>query len=584
MLVSVVVVVLLVAMNLNIIAAKRKTYRMVAFKFTYLQYIDEVLHNKIPVCKKVKQAVQRHVSDMKKAEEGSFPYYFDHKKAQKAITFFSYLVHTEGELAGQRLKSEPWQQFIIASLYGWRRRDNNKRRFRRAYIQVARKNGKSFLAAGVALYDLMTEKGAQVYSGATTSKQARIVFEDAKRTVRYSSDLKKYVKTFANSITCGDGIFRPLSSKTDSFDGLNPSCAIIDEYHAHKNSSLIDVLDTGMRARSQPLMFIITTAGNDRNVPCFEEYEKVGKILAGARGYENEEYFCIVYELEKGDDWKNEKNWYKANPNLGVSVKIDSMRLACKNALTKSTDEDAFRTKNLNEWLNVSEVWINNRQWAKCIKRFAEKNLAGLRCWGALDLSKRIDFTAFTWYFALPNGKRYAKHYFFIPEAQIDAKMRQDSYLIRQWIKQGYIFATPGETVDYSFMFEKIIADSKLYDVQEIAYDRNLAEFLIQDLAVQFNCVEFSQSITGMSEPSKAWEQAIVSSQIIDNNPVMEWMVSCATVKPDANGNIKPIKPDANKTTKRIDGVITSIMANNRLEVALADEAKGSISVEDMFF
>ena len=552
--------------------------------FTYLQYIDDILSGKILACKKVKQAVQRHVNDIKKAEEGSFPYYFDHKKAQQAICFFGQLVHTKGKLAGQKLKTEPWQQFIIAEIYGWRRIDNNKRRFRRAYIQVARKNGKSFLASGVALYDLLTEPGAEVVSAATKKDQAKIVFDDAKKTVQYSPDLKKYIKPLAHSLTCGDGSMKPLASDSNTLDGLNPSCAIIDEYHAHKTDELLAVIETGMRARSQPLMFIITTAGNDKNVPCYEEYEKVGKLLSGAKGYENEEYFCIIYELEKGDDWKNEKNWYKANPNLGVSVEIDSMRFAFKNALQKTTDEAAFRTKNLNEWLNVAEVWINDRQWSKCIKRFAEKNLLGLRCWGGIDLSKRLDFTALTWYFEVKNGKRYAKHYFFIPEGQIDAKMRQDSYLIRQWIKQGYIIATPGETQDFSYMLNIIREDSKKYDIQEIAYDRNLAEYLIQDLEAEFTCVEFSQSIIGMSEPSKAWEQAITEGIIIDNNPVMAWMVSCATVKPDANGNIKPIKPDVNKTSKRIDGVITSIMANNRLEVALADETKASVAVEDMFF
>lgn len=552
--------------------------------FTYLQYIDDILSGKIPSCKKVKQAVQRHVNDIKKSEEGISPFYFDHKKAQQAILFFHQLVHTKGKLAGQKLKTEPWQQFIIAALYGWRRRDNNKRRFRRAYIQVARKNGKSFLASGVALYDLLTEPGAEVVSAATKKDQAKIVFDDAKKTVQYSPDLKKYIKPLAHSLTCGDGSMKPLASDSNTLDGLNPSCAIIDEYHAHKTDELLAVIETGMRARSQPLMFIITTAGNDKNVPCYEEYEKVGKLLSGAKGYENEEYFCIVYELEKGDDWKNEKNWYKANPNLGVSVEIDSMRFAYKNALQKTTDEAAFRTKNLNEWLNVAEVWINDRQWSKCLKRFAEKNLDGLRCWGGIDLSKRLDFTVLTWYFELKNGKRYAKHYFFIPEGQIDAKMRQDSYLIRQWIKQGYIIATPGETQDFTYMLNIIREDSKKYDIQEIAYDRNLAEYLIQDLEAEFTCVEFSQSITGMSEPSKAWEQAITEGKIIDNNPVMAWMVSCATVKPDVNGNIKPIKPDVNKTSKRIDGVITSIMANNRLEVALADEAKGNVAVEDMFF
>ena len=546
-------------------------------KFTYLQYINQISNSKIPACKMVKLAVKRHVADMKASEEGTFPYVFDQKRAQAAIIFFSQLVHTKGKLAGQKLKPEPWQQFIIAMLYGWRRRDNGKRRFRRAYIQVARKNGKSFIAAGVSLYDLMTEPGAEVYSAATKKDQARIVFDDAKKTVQYSADLKKFVKPLAHSLTCRDGTMKPLASDSNTLDGLNPSCAIIDEYHAHKTTELLDVLDTGMRARTQPLMFIITTAGNNRNAPCFEEYEKCKKMLSGAAGYENDEYFSIIYELDKGDDWKNEKNWYKANPNLGVSVEMDAMRSAYKEACLSASAETAFRTKNLNEWLNVAEVWINERRWSKCLRRFNENNLAGLRCWGGIDLSKRLDFTVL-------NGKRYAKHYFYIPEGQIDAKMKQDSYRIREWIKQGYIIATPGDTQDFSFMLKQILEDAKKYDIQEIAYDRNLAEYLIQDLEAEFDCVEFSQSITGMSEPSKAWEQAIADGKIIDNNPVMAWMVSCTTVKPDANGNIKPIKPDTNKTSKRIDGVITSIMANNRLEITLADEAKAPVSVDDMVF
>ena len=403
------------------------------FKFTYLEYIREVTSGKVPVCKMVKLAVKRHVSDLKKSKAGTFPYYFDQKKAQSAIIFFSLLVHTKGKLAGQKLKPEPWQQFIIAMIYGWRRVDNNKRRFRKAYIQVARKNGKSFLAAGVSLYDLITEPGAEVYSAATKKDQARIVFDDAKKTVQYSKDLKKYIKPLAHSLTCADGSMKPLASDSNTLDGLNPSCAIIDEYHAHKTTELIDVIDTGMRARQQPLMFIITTAGNNRNAPCFEEYENCKKLLSGADGYENDEYFCIIYELDKGDDWKEERNWYKANPNLGVSVELDAMRAAFREAMLSATKETAFRTKNLNEWMNIAEAWITEQRWSKCYQKYNENKLLKLRCYGGIDLSKRLDFTVLTWYFLLPNGKRYAKHYFYIPEGQIDAKMKQDSYRIRQY-------------------------------------------------------------------------------------------------------------------------------------------------------
>lgn len=547
--------------------------------YSYTQYISDVSTNKIPVCKKVKLAVKRHVEDMKAAEKGTFPYYFDHDKAQRAIDFFRLLTHTKGKMAGQKLEPEPWQQFIISEIYGWRRQDNGMRRFTRAYIQIPRKNGKTFLSSGFGLYDLISEPGSEVYSAACKRDQASRSFNDAKNSVRYSKVLRKFIQPYAHALKFKDGTFQALSSDSHTLDGLNPSCAIIDEYHAHKTDELLNVIETGMSARQQPLLFIITTAGNDRNVPCYEEYERVGKILERARGYENDHYFCIVYELDSGDDWKNEKNWYKANPNLGISVEIDDLRTKYENALQKSTDEASFRTKNLNEWLNVADAWIKASAWKKCNRRFNEDKLGGLRCWGGIDLSKRLDITAFTWYFDISKyipGKRYAKHYFFIPEGQIDAKMRGDSYLIRQWIKQGYMFATPGDVVDYDFMFNRIIEDAKKYEVQEIAYDRNLAEHLIQRLSDIFTCVEFNQSISGISEPSKAWEQLIVEGNLIDNNPVMAWMVACTTVRPDANGNIKPLKPDVNKSTKRIDGVYTSVMANNRLEMALADEAQAA--------
>ena len=551
--------------------------------YTYNEYINDISKGHIPACKKVKQAVLRHINDLKAAEKGTFPYHFDDSYAQRAVDFFGELVHTKGEFAGKKLHPEPWQQFIIAMLYGWRRNDNGLRRFRRAYIQIARKNGKTFFSSGVGLYDLMSEPGSEVYSAATKHDQAMRCFADAKNSVKYSKTFRKYITSLAHALTFRDGKMTALSSDSKTLDGLNPSCAIIDEYHAHKTDELLNVIESGMSSRRQPMLFIITTAGHDRNVPCYEEYERVSKILAGVKGYENETYFCIVYELDPKDDWKNEKNWYKANPNLGVSVKTDDLRIKAKNALQKSTDEVEFRTKNLDVWMNAAEVWITDTKWQKCMKRFDEKRLEGLRCWGGIDLSKRLDFTAFTWYFALEDGRRYAKHYFFIPEQQIDVKMKTDSYLIRQWIQEGYIYATPGDTVDYDFMFEKILADGKKYDVQEIAYDRNLAEHLIQQLSDVYTCVEFNQSITGMSEPSKDWEKLVVDGKLTDSNPVMRWMVSCASVKPDANGNIKPLKPDANKSSKRIDGVITSIMADNRLEIALqAENEQNRFSIGDL--
>lgn len=554
--------------------------------YEYNQYVDDVLSGRLTVCRMVKLAVKRHSDDLQKSC-GTFPYRFDDEHAQNAIDFFREQVHTKGALARQKLVPQPWQQWVIAMLYGWRRKDNGKRRFRRVYLQVARKNGKTFFASGVGLYDLVSERGAEVYSAATKRDQAKIAFSNAKNTVRYSSVLGQFIKVHAQSLTCGDGKFEALSSDSKVQDGLNPSCAIIDEYHAHKTDELLNVIESGMGAREQPLIFIITTAGHNLASPCHEEYERVVKMLEGARGYENDNYLAVIYELDKDDDPENERNWIKPNPNLDVegALSTDELRKALLNARQKSSGMAEFLTKRMDVWINNADCWIDDAHWRRCIRRFSEKKLEGLRCWGALDLSKTTDFTAWTMYFALPDGRKYAKHRFYIPRDMVEVRMKTDTYLIEKWVKDGFIAATPGETVDYAFMFEDIRRDAAHYRIQEIAYDRNLSSLIIAPLADSFTMVEFNQGITYMSEPSKAWEKAVSEKRIIDNNPVMRWMVSCATIRTDPNDNIKVVKPQFTKSSKRIDGVITSIMANNRLDVALADDAwQQSLDIDKMIF
>ena len=421
----------------------------------------------------------------------------------------------------------------------------------------------------------------------TKRDQAKIAFTNAKNTVRYSSTLSQFVHVHAQNLTCGDGKFEALSSDSKVQDGLNPSCAIIDEYHAHKTDELLNVIESGMGARQQPLTFIITTAGHELSNPCHEEYERVCKMLEGAKGYENDTYLGIIYELDKGDDPENERNWIKANPNLDVpgALSTDELRKALVNARQKSTGMAEFLTKRMDVWINNADCWIDDSHWKRCMRRFSEKKLEGMKCWGAIDLSKTTDFTAWTLYFNLGNGKMYARHRFYIPRDMIEARMKTDTYLIEKWVKDGYITATPGETVDYSYMFEDIRKDAQLYDIQEIAYDRNLSALIVGPLADSFNMVEFNQGIAYMSEPSKAWEKAVSEGRITDNNPVMRWMVSCATIRTDPNDNIKVVKPQFTKTSKRIDGVITSIMAMNRLETASAEDARlQSLDIDRMIF
>lgn len=559
-------------------------------EFTYNQYIDDILTGKIRAGKRLKLAVKRHVKDLKKSE-GTFPYYFDDVKAQAAIKFSCQMVHTKGKLAGQNLHPEPFQQFVLAMIFGWRRKDTGARRFRKVYMQLARKNGKTFIAGAIGLYDLLTEPGAEVVTAATKKEQAKLAFEAAHKTVSYSKILSKYIKPHAHTITCGDGKMWALSADSNTQDGLNVSCGIIDEYHAHKTDELLNVIESSQGARNQPLIFIITTAGHELSNPCHEEYERCCKMLEGQKSFENEEYAAFIWELDEKDDYENPKNWIKANPCLDLpgAVSSDSIASALLEVKQKPSKLPEFLTKRMNIWVNNSSTWIDYRHWSRCHQRFSEKKLEGLPCWVAIDLSKRRDFTEATFYFWVcvdsekQKYKKVALHKHYIPKEQIKPKMKTDSYKVEQWVKQGLITATPGETVDYSYMFNDIIEASHHYDIQEIAYDRNLSELIIEPLADLFTMVDFNQSITGMSEPSKDWEVAVSNKDIIDNDPVMDWMVSCASIREDSNGNIKVVKPDTNKTSKRIDGVITSIMANNRLEIAIADNMT-TIDVDSYVF
>jgi phage terminase large subunit-like protein len=540
--------------------------------YTWESYIDDVSTGKVTTCKTVRAVIARHRRDLDRAKSGDpeFPYQFSPDRARLAIDFFQELRHSKGKWAGQKFKAEPWQQFIIASIYGWRVPDTGLRRFRKCYCQMARKQGKTFLGAGVELYDLITEPGAEVYSAATTREQAKISFTDAKRMVQKSPDLQQYIKTYRDTLVYGDAHCKALISEDNTLDGLNPSCALIDEYHAHRDDSLVGVIQTGMGSREQPLLFIITTAGFNTAGVCHEEYEIAKHIIAGDDGYENDEYFAIIYELDKEDDWRDRRNWIKANPNLGVSVSMEYMESQFREALQKTSKETEFKTKNLNIWVNSRASWISYEKWKRCHNVFDEEILRGMPCFGAIDLSQVLDFTVLTWYFWIPEaGRFYAKHRFYIPEAQIDAKMKTDSGKIRTWIDRGYIKAIPGETIDYDYMREDILSDATLYEVTEIAFDPYLSKKLITDLKDEFTMIEFSQKMNKMSEPSKNWEKLVTDGKLIDNNPVMEWMVGCTEIYTDANGNIKVQKPKINRDSKRIDGVITSIMAYDRARIWL---------------
>ena len=544
-------------------------------RITARQYIKDVTSGKVTTCNWVKLAVKRHLDDLERSKDPSFPYYFDEKSAIRKITFSQDQRHIKGEWAKQRLKLtlEPWQQFIDWCLFGWKRKTTHTRRFTKAYIEVARKNGKTLMAATTANFCLFAdgEEGAEVYFCATKRDQAKIAWSDAHAQIQKNPILKNKTSTFKMSSTvtlAGTSSFmRPVGQDSDTEDGLNPHFVLVDEYHAHRSSDLINVMEDGMGSRTQPLLYIITTAGYDKNSPCHtEERTMITGMLDGTLDPKPEHVFGVIYSLDEGDDWTDQKVWVKANPNLGVSVYPEFLKSQISQALASPQKQNSVLTKNFNIWTQAVSRWIGAETWDACIGTMPD--LRGRKCFAALDLSTNIDITA--WVLCFPPQdmeKQYNFLYrFFIPEENLREREQRDKVPYSLWIDQGWVSATPGNVIDYDFIEAQILEDAEVYDIQEAAYDPWNSTSIINNLnEEEISMVPFRQGFASMSPASKEFEKKVLAKELNHgNNPVIKWMVSCTELKTDPAGNIKPVKPDRQKSGKRIDGVVASIMALDR--------------------
>ena len=374
-------------------------------------------------------------------------------------------------------RPSPWppgRRSWWARLFGWQRADG-LRRFRTAYCAVPRKNGKSTLSAGIALYLLVAdgEQGAEIYSAATTRDQARIVFDEAKRMVGSSPALKRRVQVLINNLNveASASRFMPLSSDASSMDGLNVHGAIIDELHAHKTRHVVDVLETATGARRQPLLFEITTAGYDRHSICFEHHDYAIKLLEGT--LQDDSWFAFIASADEGDDWTDRKVWRKANPSFGLSVKADDLARKAEKAIALPGAQNAFRRMHLNEWTEQAERWIDLAAWDACAGPIDLEALRGKTCFGGLDLSTTTDVTALAWVFPpeQDDGLWHVLSRYFVPEENLRKRAERDRVPYDLWTRQGFIEATPGNVVDYGAIEQRILADAALFQVKEIAYD-----------------------------------------------------------------------------------------------------------------
>lgn len=531
-------------------------------------YAEQVRSGGILVCEYVCLAVERYYTDLDRAfDKGR---YFDKKTAMRAIRFIEKFEHTKGEWAGQRFRLEPWQQFVLWNIFGWKNADGT-RRFRYAYIEIARKNGKTALSAGVGLYMLFAdgESRPEVYSAATVKDQAKICFSDAVKIVK-ATDLKNYLTPYRNSIVyeLKGGTMKPLSSDYGTHDGLNPSCGIIDEFHAHKDSGMFDVIKSAFGARRQPLMFIITTAGFDKSGVCYAYRENVIKVLRGVN--EDDSLFGIIYTLDDKSEWDDPKMWIKANPNLGVSLSADYLADQVKDAKNRPEAVRNVMTKNVNLWVDAERTWILDDAWQKCIGTTDPADLKGCACWGGLDLSNVSDITAYVLLFH-ENDRFQLLPFFWIPEEKMLEKIRKENINYDKWVAEGYITVTPGNVIDYDFVKADILRIVADYDLRTSAYDRWNSSQTIIDLQNEgMECNPFGQGYGSMSAPTKEFEKLVLTGKIEHfGNPVLRWMLASTLVKTDPAGNIKP---DKEKSTQKIDGIVATIMALGEWMTAQAND------------
>jgi phage terminase large subunit-like protein len=534
-----------------------------------VQYCNGVKSGKIPAGTYAKKAVLRFLNDLKRQEEAGFDYEFRPEQAEEIIEFAETLVIPDMNTEDKKLKLLPWQKFIYYNLYGWvHKSDPSLRRFRSGYVEVARKNSKTTsLLFPIILYDFLTTESAESYFVAQDEKQSYKAFTELKYIIKADKALAEVISETVSAITYQHSRIAFFSSESTGTDSYRNSCSVIDEFHSYDDDHVVTSFRFGGRARKNNLTLIITSAGLNLSGPCYAENEKARKLLNGVLA--DETCFTVIYAYDEKDDWKDPKNFIKANPSLGVIIRPEILENDLHDALITPSHEGDFKAKTCGIWTNDTTNWIPLQVWDTERRNTAADagEFKGRPCYAGLDLSSVSDFTAYTKCFK-KDGVYYLFHRFYVPSEQIVEKYRVENISIRDWIEKGIVTATPGPAVDYDFIKNDIAADAGLFNIIELAYDRWQANKLIESLdeiIPKTVLADFDQGIRKMSNPSKEYERLILEDVIVDPNPVMKWMIGNAVIKPDANNNYKPLK-EYRSSTKRIDGVISSIMAIARCQ------------------
>ena len=540
---------------------------------TLEKYLEGVESGSVVAGSWVKKAAERFQSFRTGKVQGVT---FDLERVKLVFDFFSLLQHTKGKAAGSSFTLEPWQLLIIAHIFGMVN-DSGLRVTRTAYVSMARKNGKSSLAAGIALYLLVAdgEGGAEVYSAATKRDQARIVYEQAQAMVSVSPSLSRAIESRRTSLSVPStfSTFKALASDSNKLDGLNPSGLILDELHSWADRGLWDVLATATGSRSQPLTFAITTAGFDRQSICWEQEDYSRKVLDGV--IDDPSWFAFVATLDEGDEWSNPSVWQKANPNLGITVSPDYLQTQTSQALESPGRIQAFRRLHANSWTESVTQFLDLEKWDAGNLPIDYEELEGMPCYAGLDLASTTDITAFVLLFDLAD-KFVLMPFFFVPLGNAQEREKKDRIPYLQWIESGFIEGTEGTVCDFEAVRSRINTLSEMYNIKEIAVDRwNATQLVVQLDGDGHNVTFFGQGYRSMNVPTKALEASVLGEKIVHGgNPVLRWMASNLCIEQDPAGNYKPSK---RKSTEKIDGMVALIMAMGRHQASDDNDDDGSV-------
>ena len=524
-----------------------------------IQYAKDVVSGKILACQWVKLACKRFLDDI-----NSQDYYFDEKKYNTLTTFTGVLKHYSSGAAGKPFILEPWEDFIICNIFCLYRVDTRRRKYKTAHISVSRKNGKTTLAAALGLFSLIAdgEPASSVIMAANSREQGHIDFDAASAFARQLDPKKKSLKVLRNEIIFqkNNASLKVISADASTGDGLNPQLVILDELHEAADSKLFDVLRSGQGFREQPLMLSITTAGFRIGGFCnqYEDYCK--EVLMGQKI--DETLFALLYTLDDGDDWTDEGNFIKSNPNLGITVKRDWLSEQVNQAKNSPTLEVGVKTKNLNVWCSSSTTWIPEHYIRKSLMdvdltEFKNKN--NYLVYLGFDLAAISDLTAVSIMFVDPETEEYFfKTWYYLPKSALDGKYNSELY--KMWSSKGFLTLTESETTDYNYIQNQIVYLYETFDVQGVFFDSWNAQMLVNNLTnLGIPMTAYSQSIGNFNKPTKEMERLVLSDKVrFDNNPITRFCFDNVELKVDLNGNSKPV---GDHQSRKIDGVISMLNA-----------------------